>query len=209
MTRVTVRTGAAPGKHIDGHRCARRTAPHLVSWCPARPRAMRSSPANPSRSFGRAAAVFDLITSSTSGQLDRDTADRLRPRAAARGPLVAVREAPPGRTSHRGRVGMRISGNRAVQEQVLSCRCSFLGHAEQPTPSHRREHVSAASAQVNGVIVASAVGKVDGNPLADDRLQLVEIEERSVDIPVPMASGAWRDVGIPPVSHSDGGRFVS
>ena len=55
---------------------------------------------------------------------------------------------------------MRISGNRAVQGQILSCRCSFLGHAEQPTPSHRREHVSAA-AQVNAVIVASAVGKVD------------------------------------------------
>ena len=56
---------------------------------------------------------------------------------------------------------MRISGNRAVQGQILSCRCSFLGHAEQPTPSHRREHVSAASAQVNGVIVASVVGKID------------------------------------------------
>ena len=56
---------------------------------------------------------------------------------------------------------MRISGNRAVQEQILSCRCSFLGHAEQPTPSHRREHVSAASAQVNGVIVASVVGNLD------------------------------------------------
>ena len=53
-------------------------------------------------SFGRAPAVFDLITSSTSGQLDRDTADRLRPRAPPPGALLAVREAPPGMTSHRG-----------------------------------------------------------------------------------------------------------
>jgi hypothetical protein len=56
---------------------------------------------------------------------------------------------------------MRISGNRAVQGQTLNCRCSFLGHTEQPTPSHRRQHVSAASAQVNGVIMASVVGKID------------------------------------------------
>jgi len=52
-------------------------APHgplLVSWCPARPRAVRSSPDNASRSLGRAAAVLDLITSSTSGQ--RDTQSR-------------------------------------------------------------------------------------------------------------------------------------
>ncbi len=49
-------------------------------WCPARPQAMRSSPGKASRSFGRAAAVFDLISSSTSGQLDRDTADHHRPR---------------------------------------------------------------------------------------------------------------------------------
>ena len=37
-------------------------------------------------SVGRAPAVLDLITSSTSGQLDRDTADRLRPRAPPPGP---------------------------------------------------------------------------------------------------------------------------
>ena len=66
---------------------------------------------------------------------------------------------------------MRISGNRAVQGQILSCRCSFLGHAEQPTPSHRREHVSAASAQVNGLIVPS-VGKVVQQPLIEKILQL-------------------------------------
>ena len=100
MTRVTLRAGAAPGKHTEGHRCARRTAPHLVSWCPAR--AMRSSPANASSPLAAHAAVLDLITSSTSGQLDRDTADRLRPRAPPPGPLLAVREAPPGMTSHRG-----------------------------------------------------------------------------------------------------------
>jgi hypothetical protein len=40
---------------------------------------MRSSAGNASTTFGRAAAVFDLITSSTSGQLDRDTADHHRP----------------------------------------------------------------------------------------------------------------------------------
>ena len=43
----------------------------------------------------------------------------------------------------------------------LGCRCSLWRHADQPTPSHRREHVRHASAQVNGVIVASAVGKID------------------------------------------------
>ena len=43
---------------------ARAASHHLVSWCPARPRATRSSPGNASRSFGRAAAVSDLITSS-------------------------------------------------------------------------------------------------------------------------------------------------
>ena len=120
---------------------------------------MRSSPANASRSFGRAAAVFDLITSSTSGQLDRDTADRLRPPAAARA-LVAVREPARHDVTSRSR-WYEISGNRAVQGQTLNCRCSFLRHTEQPTPSHRREHVSVASAQVNGVIMASVVGKID------------------------------------------------
>jgi hypothetical protein len=105
---------------------------------PGRLRAMRTSPGNASRPFGRAAAVFDLITSSTSGQLDRDTADRLRPRARRQGALVAVQEAPPGMTSHRGRVGMRISENRAVQGQILSCRCSFL--ARRPTSAPRFVH---------------------------------------------------------------------
>src|SRR5258705_9685219 len=32
--------GGRTGKYIEGHRCVRRTAPHLVSWCPARPRAV-------------------------------------------------------------------------------------------------------------------------------------------------------------------------
>src|SRR3954451_20283429 len=40
---------------------------------------MRSRAGNASTTFGRAAAVFDLITSSTSGQLDRDTADHHGP----------------------------------------------------------------------------------------------------------------------------------
>jgi hypothetical protein len=40
-------------------------------------------------------------------------------------------------------------------------RCSFSVHAEQPTYDCRREHVSDTSAQVNAVIVAFAVGKVD------------------------------------------------
>jgi hypothetical protein len=34
--------GGRTGKYIEGHRCVRRTAPYLVSWCPARPRAIRS-----------------------------------------------------------------------------------------------------------------------------------------------------------------------
>ena len=67
------------------------------------------SPGNPSRSFGRAAAVFDLITSSTSGRLTRSDCRSAAPaRPAARTPR-SLRDAPPCRTSHRGRVGMRIS----------------------------------------------------------------------------------------------------
>ena len=79
--------GGAPGKYIEGHRCARAARPPISSRGARRgPRAMRSSPADASRSFGRAAAVLDLITSTPSGQLDRDTADRLRPRARRQGP---------------------------------------------------------------------------------------------------------------------------
>ena len=50
-------------------------------------------------------------------------------------------------------------------------------HTGEPGHSHRREHVIYASVQVNVVIVASAVGKVVGHPLTDDRLQLIQVEE--------------------------------
>ena len=153
--------GTPPGKRIEGRRCARAARPPSRLVVPGRGRgAIRSSSGNASRSFGRAAAVFDLITSSTSGQLDRDTADRLRPRAPPPVAPRSRREAPPGMTSQRSRWYRESSGDQRRSRAVLSCRCSVLD-TPTPTPSHRREHVSAASAQVNGVIVASVVGKID------------------------------------------------
>jgi hypothetical protein len=71
---------------------------------------MRSSPGKASRFLGRAAGVFNLITSSTSCQLDRDTADDHRPRGR-----------PPAFPSAARRGGMSVS------DGVLGTRWSGTG----------------------------------------------------------------------------------
>src|SRR6478672_1039244 len=75
-------------------------------WCSFSPEASSAATGDVR---GRAAAVLDLITSSTSGQLDRDTADHHRPRGR-----------PPAYPSAARRGGMSVS------DAVLGIRWSGL-----------------------------------------------------------------------------------
>ena len=69
--------GTAAGKYIEGHGCARRTAlSRLVVSDAAAGDAQQ--PCHRVEVLWPRCRGRDLITSSTSGQLDRDTADRLR-----------------------------------------------------------------------------------------------------------------------------------
>jgi hypothetical protein len=69
--------GAASGKHIEGHRCTRRTAlSRLV--VPGAGAGDAQQPCERVEVLWPRCRGLDLITSSRSGQLDRDSADRLR-----------------------------------------------------------------------------------------------------------------------------------